>query len=277
VLCLAGAFAAVAGAAGPADPPTKLPAPPWARGGAIVGGGPVKLRLISSRPNAITDVGAWLDRNNLRLREERVPGATYDVPLSAVPSGTPTRFLGARLVGSIRHREGQLLFYGRNFAEGRYLVARTGNATRYAFDFVNYAYAPRARPGEREFVFQAPIWAVEAGGVLYVAHSHGSHARNSYGHNGYLTAIDLATRRLLWRSRALVANAGTFEVVGNVIVSGYGYSDEPDYVYLLDRRTGAVRQRIFVPSAPEYLVRRGNTVFVRSYAHDLVLRLVPNS
>jgi len=254
---------------------TKLPEPRWSRTGPVPrGDANVKLVLVSSVGNAITDVGNWFRRHGLRLREHRLRGGLEpDFPLYALPAGTPVSFRGARLVRSVRQSGTQLGFYGRNFAEARYVLARRGGRALYGFDFANYAHLPKALSGPGGSVYQSTTWAVEARGALYVSHSHAGFARDSSGLNGFVTAIDLRTRKVLWRSRSLVANAYTFEVVGNVIVTGYGFAEEPDYLYLLDRRTGGVLQRLRVPTAPEYLIRRGRTLFVRTYDRDLVVRL----
>jgi hypothetical protein len=246
---------------------TTLRQPAWKRGGGA-GTASVRVEVVSTRPNEITDVAAWFRRNRLTLREHRLPGTSdNELGLAPLPRGTPTRFRGHELVQAIRQRGLLLLVYG-DTAFGRYLVARRAATPRYAFDFINYAYAP---PGTGPV--QNLTWAVEAAGVLYVSHSHQGYARESRGLNGYLTAIDVRTRRPLWRSRPLVANAATFEVVGNVIIAGYGYTAEPDALYLLDRRSGAIVQRVPLPSAPEFIIRRGKTVFVRTYDRDVVLEL----
>ena len=57
---------------------------------------------------------------------------------------------------------------------------------------------------------------------------------------------------------ALVANARTFVVTGDLIVAGYGFTAEPDFLYLLDRRTGKVLDRLPVASAPEIVKLRGD-------------------
>jgi hypothetical protein len=87
-------------------------------------------------------------------------------------------------------------------------------------------------------------------------------------------AVDLETSRPLWRSPALVANARTFVVTGDLIVSGYGFTAEPDFLYLLDRRTGKVLDRLAVPSAPEVIKLRGDRLHVRTYDRQIVARIV---
>jgi hypothetical protein len=238
---------------------TRLPKPQWYRASSP-GAASVRLELVSARRNEITDVDAWFIRNRLSLPK---------VGASQLPAATPRFFRSLPLLDAIRQRDRLLLVYGRDPSASRYLVGQTGDALSYAFDFVNYAHAPRGG------YYQELLWAAETGGVLYVAHGHATYARASRGLTGYVTAIDVRRRAVRWRSRPLVANARTFEVVGNVIVAGYGFTDEPDYLYLLDRRTGAIAQRLRLPSAPEYILRRGRTFYVRTYDHDVIVRLEP--
>ncbi len=154
----------------------------------------------------------------------------------------------------------------------QHLVVAPG---RYALDFRKYAWPPRIAPGEREFVYEQVVWAKEAGtGVLYVETAHSTYARSSYGLNGYLNAIDLKTKKLLWRSPALVANADDFVLLDDTLVSGYGFTAEPDYLYAISRRTGRVVGRLLLPSAPERIARHGSTLTVDTYDHRLVVRVI---
>jgi hypothetical protein len=145
---------------------------------------------------------------------------------------------------------------------------------RYAFDFRNYAWPPRIAPGEREFVFEEVVWAKEDADILFVETAHSTYARSSYGLNGYLNAIDLKRKKLLWRTPALVANAGNFVLLERVLVSGYGFTAEPDYLYAIDRANGHVVGRLLLPSAAELIVRHGTTLTVETYDHRLVVRVV---
>jgi hypothetical protein len=181
----------------------------------------------------------------------------------------PFDFRGTGMQNIVCAGDKRFALYGRDGASARYLLA----PGRHAFDFKNYVWPPRIRPGEREFVYEQVIWAREADGVLYVENAHSTYARSSYGRNAYITAIDLKTKKKLWRSAALVANADTFVLAGKYLVTGYGFTAEPDYLYLLDRRTGRALGRLKLPSAPERITRRGNTIRVRTYDHDVVVRL----
>jgi hypothetical protein len=178
----------------------------------------------------------------------------------------PGSFRGSRLLLSI----GGLRLYGRDGTTARYVVSPGG----YAFDFAKYAWPPRYVRSDREFVYEQVVWAKERAGVLYVETAHQTYAYSSYGLNAYVNAVDLKTRKLLWRSPALVANARDFVITGDVIVSGYGFTKEPDYLYALDRRNGHVLARLLLPNAPERIVLHGRTLDVDTYDHHVVARLV---
>ena len=144
---------------------------------------------------------------------------------------------------------------------------------RYAYDFRRFALPPRVAPGEREFVYEEVVFAREAAGLLFVETAHSTYAKSSYGRNAYLNAVDLKTKKLRWRSPALVANAGNFVLLGDTLISGYGFTSEPDYLYAIDRRTGRVQGRLLLPSSPERITRHGNVLTVDTYDHRLLVRV----
>jgi outer membrane protein assembly factor BamB len=153
---------------------------------------------------------------------------------------------------------------------GRLLVGANprNQGLRYGFDFTAYTQPPNRAD------FEQLVWAREVQRVLYVSNSHFTYASQTRGRNAYVSAIDLETRKLLWRSPALVANARTFVVSGDLLVTGYGFTAEPDFLYLLDRRTGKVLDRLAVSSAPEVIRLRGDRLHVRTYDRQVVARIV---
>ena len=70
-----------------------------------------------------------------------------------------------------------------------------------------------------------------------------------------------------------MSNAQTFVVTPRYLVTGYGFTAEPDWLYLLDRKTGRIVERLALPSAPERITRRGGQLIVRTYDHVLTVRL----
>jgi hypothetical protein len=241
------AFALSALALGTSLPVTVLPRPAFPAPAAPPSGAH-RLVLTSSRPTGV-DTGTTV-------------------------AGSDDVFRGLGLQNEFHTANRIFAVYGKDGSTGRYLIAYTkAGATLYAFDFASYAWPPRIKPGEREFVYEQPVWAQEVGGTLYVENAHSTYASSSYGRNAYVTAIDLATKRAVWRSPALVANANTFLVTKHYLVTGYGFTDEPDYLYLLDRATGKVVDRLLLPNAAEKITWQGTAIRVRTYDHVVVVRL----
>jgi hypothetical protein len=116
-------------------------------------------------------------------------------------------------------------------------------------------------------------WAQVRDGVLYLSTSYVSYAKEVKGQTAHVTAIELGTGDILFRSAPLTSNSSDFVLVGGAIVTGYGFSAEPDFVCVIDAATGKTVQKIAVPSSPEYFAWSEGTreLRVRTYDHDLVL------
>src|SRR5690606_7022511 len=132
---------------------------------------------------------------------------------------------------------------------------------------------PGTLAGEEGFVDQSVTWAALVGEVLYVSHGHRTYARSSKGDNAYITALDVSTGELLWRSAPRVANAADFIVHHGHIISGYGFTAEPDYLYVLDAATGKTVSATRVKSGPDYLFLKTDELWVRCYDADYVFAL----
>ncbi|GAB4469838.1 MAG: hypothetical protein OHK0029_42580 [Armatimonadaceae bacterium] len=246
----------------PGMPPVVLPAPPL-RAKLLPARKPaptLRLKLISRKRNEIVDDAEWFTRNNL------------EVP-SAMPESIAARFdVGDGLVLQEAHLQNEILFgmFASEASPAYVLIAYKGPFAQYAFDFQNF------RVPERQVSVRQPlVFAQQSGDILYVSHAGNGYAKDWNGNTGYITAIDLKSKSLLWRSQPLVANANNFLILDQVIVTGYGFTAEPDYLYLLDKKTGQLLQRLSVPSAPNYILRKGNRVYVRCYDTDLVYAIQP--
>ena len=238
---------AVAGAAAaPAPQPTVVPRPPFAGPVQTVPTtGRVQLELVSSHYVDPAIASAWPEP----------------------PAWAARSYRGSELVLAVRQPGRTFLAYGESGGPTRYLVAKgPRRGTRYALEITNLGRASNTWPLELR-------WAREVGGILYVANAHRTYASTTRNRNGYLTAIDLRTNRILWQSPSLVANADGFAIVGDVIVSGYGFTAEQDYLYALDRGTGRVLARLQLPTGPERITSKGTTLTVRTYDHRVVARI----
>jgi outer membrane protein assembly factor BamB len=223
---------------------------------------PIVLSRPSFRPPATDDVpsGRQLVLVSSRYRDPAILPPDRPAP----PSWAPQKYRDAKLDFAVRQRGRVFLVY-----EGRYVLGANprNQAILYAFDFQTFMRPPNG--GEVEPV----TWAREVDGTLYVANSHLTYASTTNGRNAYVSAIDLDRGKTRWRCAALVANARTFVVTGDLIVAGYGFTAEPDFLYLLDRRSGRVLDRLLVPSAPEVIRLRAGTLHVRTYDRQLLVKI----
>lgn len=231
---------------------------------------------ISSTPNGTTDTDKWFERHEfgpLRLEDapdemerslrelEGVAGVHLNPGMKRLASGGD-----ARILVSGPHRGDDDFLAAFDPANGTF---------RYAFDFSAYLFPPPegGREVDRDLYPQEVTWAVEDGGILYVSHRHRGYAKDSLGKNAYVTAIDLERKAVAWRSPALVANAENFLLHGEYLVTGYGFTAEPDFLYLLRRKDGAIAARARLKSAPEVLIEKDGRLYVRCYDTDAVFRL----
>jgi hypothetical protein len=203
-----------------------------------------------------------------------LPRPTFPAPAT----GSGTNRVHFQLISSVAIDPGRLVAAPK--PRGVKIDGEDGNTQHYVFgpgytfDFRNYARPPRIVPGEREFTYEGVVYANQSeAGILYVETAHETYAKSSYGLNGYVNVVGPRQLKLLWRSPAQVANAKNFVLLNETIVSGYGFTAEPDYLYAIDRTTGKVKGRMALPSAPETIARHGNVLTVTTYDHRVTVRV----
>ena len=163
-----------------------------------------------------------------------------------------------------------ILIYG-----GRYLalVSDAMGAERI-FDVDAFTHPPQADPQWKQFATQEASYAQVRDNVLYICNGGGSYAKEVLGKKGFVSALDASTGVLIWRSAPLVCGA-TFSVAGDYLVTGYGFTAEPDFAFLIRRSDGAIVQKVALPSAPHTITRSGPHVHVETYDSQVDLELVP--
>ncbi len=77
---------------------------------------------------------------------------------------------------------------------------------------------------------------------------YGASVRKGYAQSNtcFMFAYDLENDKLLWRSADQTYNSMNFVVKGDVILCGYGFTAEPDYLYQINRNTGEVIDRLLL-------------------------------
>ena len=220
----------------------------------------------------------WLDENDLQLEytnytrnsEGVFIGEKKDVDLSVFPAS----YNGEPLQRYEFRDSFYSAFYAKKHWDYNYLmVFDIKENVLYKLDFTSFSKAPYTNPGDEDYVVQGVRYPNLVGNVLYIQHGHGYYANGSGKKNAYISAIDLNSGKILWTTQPLTCNSD-FIIIDNTIICGYGYSEEPDYIYLVDLATGKRRQTIKVASAADYVVRKEDKVYVLTYDKQYVYDIV---
>jgi hypothetical protein len=248
--------------------PRVLLAPPL--GYTLYAEAPVKqgprptLVQLSAERNAIIDEAAWFTKHGLALPIWDVGGRAFGSAGDPLPPEIPMSFKGGRLVQAIRGVGCSIAIYGLGYASHHLVVRDEAGDALGAFDFSAYAHVP----GDGGHGQQDIAWAHAQDGVLLVSTRHMGYASESGGLNAFITAIELGSGQLLWRSEPLVSNSHDFLVLDGWIFTGYGFTAEPDFLFVLDMKTGEVVEKTKVKSGPEVILEKGGRIFVRTYDRD---------
>lgn len=108
------------------------------------------------------------------------------------------------------------------------------------------------------------------GGIFY-----GASVTNGYAQPDtcFMFAYDLENNKLLWRSADQTCNSMNFIVKDDVIICGYGFTSEDDYLYQLDLHTGEVLSRLTLKKQPDLLVYQDNTLYVHTYSYNYTIEI----
>jgi len=224
-----------------------------------------RLKKLDEARNGITDGDEWYTKNTLprpplNLAEEAmfVPGETRWGKLKFFRSNGSTLFVG--VYEAVEPRPSDPV-YDKQFS--------------YRAVVFDADYRPTSLLILDEvFPDILEMSTVEVvGDMLYFDCNYNGYASLTKGKTGYLVALDLATGKVAWASKALTASAWNFVVHGEVIFSGYGFTDEKDFLYVLSRHDGTVLQREKLASAHHAMVVRGNRLYVRCYDTDYVFEI----
>ncbi len=236
---------------------------------------PLQLKLISSTPNEIIDDDKWFVNNELDYKSYEVPDS-FQSTAGNLPEGIADRY-GDLVITSAFYDDSYIYcIYGTDFAEGHLLNIYDTASLKimYSLDFFNYGYSPEYVKEDYDYIQQKITWAAIKDDILYISNSHNTYAESSYNKNAYITAIDLTDMSILWRTEALVDNAYNFEIIDDAIICGYGFTNEPDYLYQIDISSGEVMDKIPLKSAASYIIKKDNVLYVRTYNMDYEFEII---
>lgn len=205
----------------------------------------VFLEKLAETANGISDVNQWIAKYNLDF--QTMPYSDEDYSYSTF---------------GFNNFDTYELLLGERVADGKEIT----------LSFTDYNYADDFAEADKDYVFQRIIWAKAEDGILYVATGHYTYAASS-PHNAYITAIDLEDYHVIWKTRPLICNSLSFEVIGDAIVCGYGFTNESDFLYILDKKTGMVQEIIPLTTAADYIYRQDDILYVHTYDTDLKFQI----
>ena len=89
----------------------------------------------------------------------------------------------------------------------------------------------------------------------------------------FMFAYDLENNKLLWRSGDQTCNTMNFIVKKDVIICGYGFTSEKDYLYQLNLHTGEVIASLELKKQPDLLVPQDNMLYVHTYSYNFTIEM----
>jgi hypothetical protein len=109
--------------------------------------------------------------------------------------------------------------------------------------------------------------------TLYYAQACQGYAKEAKGKCSDVVALRIADQQheVLWRSPFLVSNA-PLVVVGDYLITGYGFTAENDFIFILDRKTGMPVYKRHVRTAPTGFEVKDDVLEVYLYGEDAPLR-----
>ncbi len=224
-----------------------------------------KLRKLKQEKNQVIDDEDWFRDNQLSVPKFVLPDPRRQTA-GNLPAEIATQFAGMRLISAIDHGDHRVALYAKDFSGGRFVVVTTPDGVPWGvYDFARWRRGPMDKSSDASFTEQGVIWAQAQGDVLYVSTGHSTYAKSSGGFNAYISAINMETGDLLWQSDPLVANASNFLLRDGWLITGYGFTAEPDFLFVLDMKTGKRVHKVKLKSGPGFILEKDGRLFVRTY------------
>ncbi len=251
----------------------------------------VSFKLLEEKTDALTyleSCKAWFSENDLSLRAVSVHEGFEMMPLKTMQLSkdwvTAYKTYSHKektyyLSHIVEQEHVVLFFYGEAPNEFKVVQKvsvlvirdRLNEQLKAAFDFSEFAYSPEFTEKVKEFVYQGILWAYVENDIVYVSNAHWTYSNTSKEQNGYITAIRLKDKKILWRTEPKVANSINFAVAGDLIISAYGYTREGATVFAIDKRNGKTAGSLEL-AAPksgkkhiEFIFNKNNTIYLKAF------------
>ena len=129
---------------------------------------------------------------------------------------------------------------------------------KYVFDF--YSHTLQHNNND---VYPYIKYATIYNGIIYAEIAHNNYTKDN-PHTGFVIALNFEGK-VLWISKEQVCNSNNFVILDNTIVCGYGFTREPDHVYMLDVNTGEHVGDLSLSNKADYFLIRDNIMYILGY------------
>ncbi|MBP3543393.1 MAG: hypothetical protein J6J86_04120 [Lachnospiraceae bacterium] len=102
---------------------------------------------------------------------------------------------------------------------------------------------------------------------------YGASVANGYAQPDtcFMFAYDLNKEELLWRSASQSYNTMNFVVKEDIIICGYGFTEEKDYLYQININTGEIIDSLELKKMPDLLVEQDGKLYVHTYSYNYII------
>jgi hypothetical protein len=217
---------------------------------------PLHLALYHEEMNQIVDEEDWFDRN----------GLSYPQAIAAHVSGIPqsTRFGDLKYLRS--HNKRYYAIY-----ETVYMLKEPmdiyDEGHRYALvvfdtanDTVDVFVLDEMFPDILEM-----CWFEAIDDLAYFNATYNGYADIRDNKSGYLYCLDITSGEIRWATKNLISSYCGFTAYKDHLLTGYGFTAEPDFLYVVNRYNGDIVQTIPVRTAHEHIVIKNDKCYVRTY------------
>ncbi|MBR4719126.1 MAG: hypothetical protein IKP31_02660 [Lachnospiraceae bacterium] len=199
----------------------------------------ITLKQTSCRENQITDTAEWF------ARAGTTESGTY-----FYDDNYYYRLTGDAGYGTMTHIE---------------ISSKSTGEFLYDFDFSDFLYEDGYEGND--YVDRGIYNCFITDNLLYLNISHRTYS-DDCPVNAFMMCVDIDSGEVMWISKPLVSNSSDFARYGDNMITGYGFTAEDDFIYILNRYTGEISEKIKVKKSPDHFAFVDHDLWVRTYSYD---------
>lgn len=208
----------------------------------------ITMNLVSKEENGVSEIFDWYADNFLYLPMLNFWWPQYSKPDQDIPQ------LDDRIIGM------DTTFYDENY------IYDWSTTTLNIYDRASYELLYNINYATERFGYMGNCVHLEDG-ILYIGNIYTGYAQPN---SCYLIAYDIEKDEILWRSEDQTYNSYNFIVKDGVIICGYGFTNEKDYLYQIDMKTGAVLSKTEIDKMADLIIEKDGKLYVHTYSIDYV-------